>query len=64
MATSVREVVSFMWFYIIYKSLLIQVYVKKIKKKKEKREKKKEKKIKNIIYIFHHIIILGARVWT
>ena len=57
MATSVREVVSFMWFYIIYKSLLIQVYVKKRKKKerkKRKKERKKDKKYHLYIPSYHY----------
>ena len=35
MVTLVREVISFMWLYIIYQSLLIRVYVKKETKKKK-----------------------------
>ena len=69
MATLVREVISFMWLYIIYQSLLIQVYVKKkyiyiyIYIERE-REREREREIqKKIVYMFHCTILLGAWVW-
>ena len=43
-ATLVCEVISFMWLYIIYRSLLIQVCVIKKKKKNEKMKKRKNGK--------------------
>ena len=61
MATSVHEVISFMWLYIIYQSLLIRVYLKKLKNEKMKKNERKKKKKK--VYIFHRIILLGACVW-
>ena len=38
MATSVHEVISFMWLYIIYQSLLIRVYLKKNENEKMKKK--------------------------
>ena len=59
MATLVCGVISFMWLYFVCQPLLIRVCVKK--KEKRKKRKKKEKKV---IYIFHYIILHGARVCT
>ena len=64
MATSVCGVISFMWLHIIYQSFFISVYVKKEKKKEKKEKKKDKKKKKKIVYIFHRIILLRARVCT
>ena len=55
MVTLVREMIPFMWLYIIYQLLFIRVCVKKMKK---------EIKRKKIIYIFKCIILLRVRLWT
>ena len=61
MATLVHEVISLMWLYNLYRSLLIGVCVKK---KEIMKKNLKKLKMKKVIYIFHCIILLGVRVWT
>ena len=51
MAASMCEVISFMWLYIIYPSLLIRVYIKKQRKEKNEKKKKRQKKKKNFLYV-------------
>ena len=59
MATLVREVISFMWLYIIYQSLLIQVYVKKkniyiyiyIYRERERERERERNTEKNRLYV-------------